>query len=124
MVESPLSSFPHDMNQDDAEWLRITTPCTGMVHVERAMTVAIRICTYRINLIGSPLCISTEPSGVESISRWVQGVRDVHGAVSFMLRPGLLSDPKMPHPFKIVEDAFALAALIPKSCGLCWSRLV
>ena len=44
-------------------------------------------------MVGSPLCIATEPSGELSKLRWVEGERDVHASVSFILEDLSVADP-------------------------------
>lgn len=108
--------YPQDLDSDDAEYLLLPEPCTSMKHVERALTVGVRIIVSRISLVGSPLCIATEPSGELSKSRWVEGERDVHAGVSFMLRPGLLEDLSVADPYEIITSAFDIAGLCAKHC--------
>jgi len=104
------------MSEDDAAYLLIPEPCTSMMYVERALTVGVRIVVFHISLVGSPLCIATEPSGELSISRWVEGKRNVHAGTSFMLRPGLLGDASVADPYSIIVNAFAIAGLCAKHC--------
>jgi hypothetical protein len=110
-------TFPEDFTEHDAESLIIPDPCTGMDCVERAMTAAIRVVTHRVSMVGSPVCITTEPSGTLSIGRWMPDVRDVHGAVSFLPRPGIMADLDSPSFYATLIQEFGVAGLVAKHCA-------
>ena len=62
------------------------------MNVERALTADVWIVAFRISLARSwvaSLHRNRAISGELSRHRWVQGERDVHAGVSFMLRPGV-----------------------------------
>jgi hypothetical protein len=110
-------TFPEDFTAHDADSLIIPDPCTGMACVERAMTAVIRVVAHRVSMVGSPVCITTEPSGTLSIGRWMPDTQDVHGAVSFLPRPGIMADLNSPSFYATLVQEFDAAGLVAKHCA-------
>eukprot|EP00966_Prymnesium_polylepis_P261753 6046464-Prymnesium_polylepis.1 len=72
-------------------------------------------------MVGSPVCITTEPSGTLSIGIWMPDMRDVHGAVSFLPRPGIMADLDfsftLRRNYATLVQEFDAAGLLAKHCA-------
>ena len=111
---NPLD-FPA-LDDFDASKLTICEPPT-MASVEGALVHCLRLLQARFALSGTPFLISTEYSGEGSIGAWVEGVRNVHATLNWILDPKLISDPssRMIH---VEVDKYAKSLrLRAKQCG-------
>ena len=125
-VRRKLKEMADEHDKDDTSFgpdfdpseLIIPDPCPSMYYVERAMVMAIRGAHFQLQTVpGLPLCIATEPSGELGIGRWVEGVRDVHGAVSFLVDAAAITDKDSESYGQMLQKHFAAYGLVPKQCA-------
>ena len=105
--------IPHDF---DSSKLRL--PATfAMAHAEAALVQQLYLVGHEFSLAGTPLLITSEPSGPTSMGALVRDQLSVHGSLSFILAPKALSG--IDHdPLYISLTAFcAKLGLVPKQCG-------
>ena len=111
---NPLD-FPA-LDDFDASKLAICEPPT-MASVEGALVHCLRLVQARFALTGTPFLITTEYSGEGSFGAWVEGVRNVHATLNWIVDFKLISDPstRMIH---VEVDKYARSlGLCAKQCG-------
>jgi hypothetical protein len=100
----------------DASKLAICEPPT-MASVEGALVHCLRLVQARFALTGTPFLITTEYSGERSIGAWVEGVRNVHATLNWIVDPKLISDPST-RVIHVEVDKYARSlGLCAKQCG-------
>lgn len=113
-IDENPSEYPvHDF---DSSKLLLSEPTT-MASVEGAMVQCLRLLHHKFELRGTPFLISSEFSGNGSKGVWVDGERNVHGTLNWILDPDHFTDPSKNMIHLEAKQYASELGLVAKQCG-------